>query len=87
MMINFSEEDKTRINDIITKYRKINSEYEEYKKQLDLILDKVKLIETSLNNCKEEEDNLMKELHKKYNNFSLQDIYNSLNDISYERKQ
>lgn len=74
----FTEEDITLIVKIIEQYRDVSSELYSYQKKAEEIQEKVISLEKNLKEIKDKEDKLMTDLHKKYGDFSLQDIYNAI---------
>lgn len=75
----FTEEDITLIVKIIEQYRDVSSELYSYQKKAEEIQEKVISLEKNLKEIKDKENKLMTDLHKKYGDFSLQDIYNAIN--------
>lgn len=75
----FTEEDITLIVKIIEQYRDVSSELYSYQKKAEEIQEKVISLEKNLKEIKDRENKLMADLHKKYGDFSLQDIYNAIN--------
>ena len=75
----FTEEDIKLIKDIIEEYRNVSDELNSYQKKAEEIQDKVIVLDKTLKKIKNQEEELMTELHKKYGDFSLQDIYNAIN--------
>ena len=86
MKINFTEEEKQSIRDIIEEYRHVSDELMSYQKKAEEIQDKVIDLEKMLKTVKETEDKMMSELHSRYGQFGLQDIYDSIYDGGF-RKQ
>ena len=78
MKINFTEQEKKDIRDIIDEYRNVSGELYSFQKKADEIQEKVIELENNLKNIKEKEDKMMSELHSKYGSFSLQDIYDTI---------
>ena len=78
MKTKFTEEDIRTIKDIIEQYRDVSDELSVYQKKAEEIQDKVITLNNNLKEIKEREEKLMTELHKKYGNFSLQDIYDAI---------
>ncbi len=74
----FTEEDITLIVKIIEQYRDVSSELYSYQKKAEEIQEKVISLEKNLKEIKDKENKLMTDLHKKYGDFSLQDIYNAI---------
>ena len=79
MMINFSKEDIQDINTIIKQYKTVSSKLSNYKKEMEEIQENVNILNNELKNIMNKEQILMTELHKKYGEFCLQDVYNILN--------
>jgi len=79
MMSNFSKEDLQSISEIIEQYRMVSSKLSGHKKEMEDIQKKVDELNDELKNIMDNEKKLMTELHKKYGDFCLQDIYNALN--------
>lgn len=75
MMISFTEQEKSSVIDIIDRYRTVSQSLTDYQNKVQEILDKVNDLETQMGSLKEEEDKLMNDLHKKYGDFSLNDLY------------
>ena len=78
MKSKFTEDDIRTIKDIIEQYRDVSDELSVYQKKAEEIQDKVITLNNNLKKIKELEEKLMTELHKKYGNFSLQDIYDAI---------
>ena len=78
MKTKFTEDDIRTIKDIIEQYRDVSDELSVYQKKAEEIQDKVITLNNNLKKIKELEEKLMTELHKKYGNFSLQDIYDAI---------
>lgn len=78
-MSNFSKEDLQSISEIIEQYRMVSSKLSGHKKEMEDIQKKVDELNDELKNIMDNEKKLMTELHKKYGDFCLQDIYNALN--------
>ena len=74
----FTEEDITLIVKIIEQYRDVSSELYSYQKKAEEIQEKVISLEKNLKEIKDKENKLMTDLHNKYGDFSLQDIYNAI---------
>ena len=70
-----TEQEKKYIKDIISEYRQVSSELTAYEKKAEEINDKVFELSKNLQNIKDKEKVLMSELHDKYGEFSIQDIY------------
>ena len=78
MKINFSKEDIQDIRDIVEEYRNVSDELSIYQKKADEIQEKVIELNKTLESIKKKEEIKMSELHSKYGEFGLQDIYNAL---------
>lgn len=78
MVIKFTEQEKKDIRDIIEEYRTVSDELLSYQKKAEEIKEKVTSLQSDLKSIKEREDKTMAELHEKYGEFSLQDIYESI---------
>lgn len=78
MKINLTNEEKLKISMFIERYHHINVEVDSLKKKADEIQKKISDEQLKLKEIKKEEDELMEELHKKYGDFSIQDISDSL---------
>ena len=78
MKTKFTEDDIRTIKDIIEQYRDVSDELSVYQKKAEEIQDKVITLNNNLKKIKELEEKSMTELHKKYGNFSLQDIYDAI---------
>ena len=74
----FTEEDIKLIRNIIEEYRDVSDELISYQKKAEEIQDKVIFLDNTLKEIKHQEEELMTELHKKYGEFSLQDIYDAI---------
>lgn len=79
MRISMSTDDITKVRNVIEDYRRVTSLLGDLQKQADEIQDKVINANSELNKIKENEDILMKYLHKTYGDFSLQDVYETIN--------
>ena len=79
MKTKFTKEDIEIIKDIIEQYRNVSGELAVYQVQAEEIQEKVISLENNLKEIKKKEDKLMEELHKKYGEFGLQDIYDAIN--------
>ena len=75
----FTEEDIKVIKDIIKKYRDVSDELSSYQTKAEEIQEKLITLNNNLKDIKDQEEKLMSELHKKYGDFSLQDIYYAIN--------
>ena len=78
MKVNFTDQEKTDIKDIIEEYRKVSEDLYIYQKKAEEIQDRVIELEADLKKIKEKEDVMMTELKKKYGEFGLQDIYDAI---------
>jgi uncharacterized protein YlxW (UPF0749 family) len=78
MKINFTEQEKKDIRDIIDEYKNVSGKLYSFQKKADEIQEKVIELENNLKSIKEKEDKMMSELHSKYGPFSLQDIYDTI---------
>ena len=78
MKINFTEDEKFRINLFIQRYHSINVEVENLKKKAEDIKKRIEDEQLKLKEIKKEEDEFMDELHKKYGKFSIQDVGDSI---------
>lgn len=78
MKINFTEQEKKDIRDIIEEYRNVSGELYSFQKKADEIQEKVIELECELKKIKEKEDKMMSILHSKYGQFGLQDIYDAI---------
>lgn len=79
MMNNFSKEDLQSISAIIEQYRMISSKLSGHRKEMEDIQKKVDELNDELKTIMNNERKLMTELHNKYGEFCLQDVYNALN--------
>lgn len=77
-MMKFDITEIEKIRGVIRKYRDVSNELYAYQKKADEIQTKVIELEATLKEIKETEDRMMEELHKKYGEFTLQDIYEQL---------
>lgn len=78
-MNNFSKEDLQSISAIIEQYRMISSKLSGHRKEMEDIQKKVDELNDELKTIMDNERKLMTELHNKYGEFCLQDVYNALN--------
>ena len=78
MRVNFEKKDVQSFRDIIQEYRDISDELSSYQKKAEDIQTKIISLEKNLKSIKDKENKLMKDLHKKYGEFGLQEIYESL---------
>ena len=83
MKINFTEQESKEIRDIVEEYRNVSEELFIYQKKAEEIQEKVIELEKTLKLIKEKEDGMMSELHSKYGQFGLQDIYDSVYDDKF----
>jgi len=78
MKINLTKEEKFEIRMFIDRYHSISVNVENLKKEAEKIQGSISDEQLKLKEIKKEEDEFMKILHKKYGNFSLQDINDSI---------
>lgn len=78
MKIKFTEQEIQNIRDIIEEYRTVSDELYSNQKKAEEIQEKVIELEKNLKLIKDKEDKMMSELHSKYGQFELQDIYDSI---------
>lgn len=78
MKVSFTKEEIQGMRDIIDQYRDVSKELYAYQKKAEEIQEKVISLEKNLGSIKEKEDKMMDELHKKYGEFTLQDIYEAI---------
>lgn len=85
MKINFSEEHKDKLLYYIKEYQNINNEYRIYNERMNTlqeeineITDKLKSTESNLQSIRDKEKEYMEELHKIYGDFTLNDLWDSL---------
>ena len=78
MKVSFTKEEIQGMRDIIDQYRDVSQELYTYQKKAEEIQEKVISLEKDLGSIKEKEDKMMDELHKKYGEFTLQDIYEAI---------
>ena len=78
MKIKFTEQEIQNIRDIIKEYRNVSDELYSNQKKAEEIQEKVIELEKNLKSIKNKEDKMMSELHSKYGQFGLQDIYDSI---------
>ena len=85
MTINFSEEHKDKLLYYIKEYQNIsNEEHQIYEKikslqeELNELTAKLQSAESTLQSIRDEEKEYMKELHKIYGEFTLNDLWESL---------
>ena len=86
MKINFSKEHKDKILYYINEYQKINDEYRTYnekmnvlQEELNKLTEKIKSSESNLQSIREKEKEYMEELHSIYGDFTLNDLWESIN--------
>lgn len=79
MRLNLTKDEIQDIRNIIQEYRDVSDELSSYQKKADEIQEKVISLEKNLKEIKDKENKLMTYLHKKHGDFSLQDIYNAIN--------
>lgn len=78
MKVSFTKEEIQGMRDIIDQYRDVSKELYTYQKKAEEIQEKVISLEKDLGSIKEKEDKMMDELHNKYGEFTLQDIYEAI---------
>ena len=78
MKIKFTEQEIQNIRDIIKEYRNVSDELYSNQKKAEEIQKKVIELEKNLKLIKDKEDKMMSELHSKYGQFGLQDIYDTI---------
>ena len=78
MKIKFTEQEIQNIRDIIKEYRNVSDELYSNQKKAEEIQEKVIELEKNLKSIKDKEDKMMSELHSKYGQFGLQDIYETI---------
>lgn len=79
MKINFTQEEINDIVTIIDNYKSVSESLIEYQEKADDIQKKVIKLQKELDSLKNKEQTLMTDLHNKYGNFSLQDVYDIIN--------
>jgi predicted nucleic acid-binding Zn-ribbon protein len=86
MKINFNEEHKDRILYYINEYKIVNEEYARYmqgvialQEQLDDLKAKLQTTESNLQSIRDNEKKYMEELHSVYGDFTLNDLWESIN--------
>lgn len=86
MKINFSKEHKDKLLYYIKEYQNIsNEEYQIYEKikslqeELNELTSNFQSIENKLQSFRDEEKEYMNELHEIYGNFTLNDLWESIN--------
>lgn len=78
MKIKFTEQEIQNIREIIKEYRNVSDELYSNQKKAEEIQEKVIELEKNLKSIKDKEDKMMSELHSKYGQFGLQDIYETI---------
>ena len=78
MKIKFTEQEIQNIRDIIKEYRNVSDELYSNQKKAEEIQEKVIALEKNLKSIKDTEDKMMSEIHSKYGQFGLQDIYDTI---------
>ena len=78
MKLKLTQEEIKNVRDIIQRYRDVSNELYIYQNKTEEIQTKVIELEKNLGDIKSQEDGMMKELHKKYGEFTLQDVYEVL---------
>ena len=85
MKINFTKEHKDKILSYINEYQTINQEYITYNNKVNILqeelidlLSKIQSTESTLQSIREKEREYMDELHKIYGDFTLNDLWESL---------
>ena len=78
MKIKFTEQEIQNIRDIIKEYKNVSDELYSNQKKAEEIQEKVIELEKNLKSIKDKEDKMMSELHSKYGQFGLQDIYETI---------
>ena len=78
MKIKFTEQEIQNIRDIIKEYRNVSDELYSNQKKAEEIQEKVIELEKNLKSIKDKENKMMSELHSKYGQFGLQDIYDTI---------
>lgn len=86
MKINFNKEHKDKILYYINEYQKINDVYQIYnekmnvlQEELNKLTEKIKSSESNLQSIREKEKEYMEELHSIYGDFTLNDLWKSIN--------
>lgn len=77
-MVNFTEDEIKEIKDLVVGYHNLNMEAAVHNKQLKEINDKLNVIEEKYTDLRVSENELMDRLHKKYGDFELQEIFDSI---------
>lgn len=78
MKIKFTDNEINDMKNIIEEYRIVSKKIYDFQKKAEEIQDNVIELETKLKYIKDKEDHMMNELHSKYGQFSIQDIYESI---------
>lgn len=85
MKINFTEEHKDKILHLMDRYRNITKEYQNYndkiktlQEELNILTAKLQSTESNLQSLRDEEKGYMKELHEIYGDFTLNDLWESI---------
>ena len=80
MVLDFTKEEKNQIINMVDEWSNIADEIEQLQNSAKEIQEKVDSKIKRMDELKKEETELMKSLHEKYGNFSLQDIRDSINE-------
>lgn len=80
MKIKFTEQEIKDIIGIIEEYRDVSKELYAHQDKAKEIQEKVTELESTLKSIKEKEDSMISELHSKYGEFGIQDVYDSIYD-------
>lgn len=85
MKINFTKEHKEKILNYIKEYQNINNEYRIYnermnslQEEINELTEKLKTSESNLQSIREKEKEYMDELHSIYGDFTLNDLWDSI---------
>ena len=85
MKIDFSKEHKDKILYYIKEYQNINEEYQTYvnrvialQEELNSLTAKLQSTESNLQSLRDEEKQYMNELHEIYGDFTLNDLWESI---------
>lgn len=78
MKSKFTQKEISKMKDIIIRYKNVSDELMDYIKKAEDIQNKVSILESDLEKIKKEENTFMDKLHKKYGDFNLQEIYETL---------
>lgn len=84
-MIEFTGEELSVLYDIVVAYHKLNLKSSKYKKLLEEVKERLIGIEQEYEKLKNVESEYMDMLHEHYGDFSMQELYNSLNKLIDER--